>query len=37
MHLSLNGVWIVAFVYVCLAAVTMSVKFARGRWTSIRL
>lgn len=37
LHMCLNGIWIVAFVYVCLAAVTMSTKFARGAWMKIQL
>ncbi len=37
MKLSLDGIWIAAFVYFCLAAVTMSVKFASGSWKTIRL
>jgi multidrug resistance protein, MATE family len=37
MHLSLKGIWISAFVYSCLAAVTMSVKFAGGSWKTIKL
>jgi putative MATE family efflux protein len=37
LHLSLNGVWIAAFAYACLAAVTMSAKFASGTWKQIRL
>ena len=37
LHLSLNGVWMSAFVYSCLAAVVMSVKFAGGTWKKIRL
>jgi Na+-driven multidrug efflux pump len=36
-HMSLNGIWIAAFIYICLAAVVMSVKFASGSWKSIRL
>jgi MATE family, multidrug efflux pump len=37
MHLSLNGIWIAAFVYACLAAATMSIKFAGGSWKAIKL
>ncbi|MDP9151403.1 MAG: MATE family efflux transporter [Myxococcota bacterium] len=37
MHLGLNGIWVAAFVYFCLAAITMSLKFARGSWKAIRL
>jgi putative MATE family efflux protein len=37
MHLSLNGVWIAAFFYACLAAVVMSAKFAGGSWKQIKL
>jgi putative MATE family efflux protein len=37
MHLSLNGIWMAAFVYACLAAATMSAKFASGTWKTIRL
>jgi putative MATE family efflux protein len=37
LHMSLNGVWIAAFVYACLAAIVMSVKFAGGGWKHIRL
>jgi putative MATE family efflux protein len=37
LHLSLKGIWIAAFVYSCLAAATMSVKFAGGSWKSIKL
>jgi putative MATE family efflux protein len=37
MHLSLNGIWIAAFVYSCLAAIVMSAKFAAGGWKKIRL
>lgn len=37
LHLSLNGIWIAAFIYMCLAAVVMSAKFASGSWKSIRL
>jgi multidrug resistance protein, MATE family len=36
-HLGLNGIWIAAFVYACLAAVVMSAKFAGGTWKAIRL
>jgi multidrug resistance protein, MATE family len=37
MHLSLNGIWIAAFGYSCLAAAVMSVKFAGGSWKGIKL
>jgi hypothetical protein len=37
MHLSLRGIWISSFVYACLAAVTLSLKFAGGSWKQIRL
>jgi MATE family multidrug resistance protein len=37
MHLSLRGIWIAAFVYACLAAATMSTKFAGGSWKTIKL
>ena len=37
LHLGLNGIWIAGFVYSCLAAVVMSVKFAGGTWKAIRL
>jgi MATE family multidrug resistance protein len=37
MHLSLNGIWMSAFVYACLAAMVMSAKFASGSWKRIRL
>jgi putative MATE family efflux protein len=37
LHQSLRGIWIAAFVYSCLAAVTMSAKFAGGSWKTIRL
>ncbi len=37
LHLSLNGVWMASFVYACLAAATMSLKFAGGSWKHIRL
>ena len=37
MHLSLKGIWISAFVYSCLAAATMSIKFAGGSWKTIKL
>jgi putative MATE family efflux protein len=36
-HLGLNGVWMACFVYACLAAATMSAKFAGGSWKSIKL
>ncbi len=37
LQLSLNGIWIAAFVYACVAAATMSAKFAGGSWKSIKL
>jgi MATE family multidrug resistance protein len=37
LHMSLNGVWMAAFAYSCLAAIVMSVKFAGGSWKQIRL
>jgi MATE family multidrug resistance protein len=37
LHLSLKGIWIAAFVYACVAAVTMSAKFAGGSWKTIKL
>jgi putative MATE family efflux protein len=37
LHLSLNGVWVACFVYACLAAATMSLKFAGGSWKQIKL
>jgi multidrug resistance protein, MATE family len=37
LHLGLRGVWIAAFVYSCVAAVTMSSKFAGGSWKTIKL
>ena len=36
-HLGLRGIWIGAFVYACLAAATMSAKFAGGSWKDIKL
>jgi Na+-driven multidrug efflux pump len=36
-HLSLNGIWIAAFVYMCIAATVMSLKFGSGSWKTIRL
>jgi putative MATE family efflux protein len=36
-HMALNGIWIAAFGYSCLAAVVMSVKFAGGSWKAIKL
>ncbi len=36
-HMALNGIWIAAFGYACLAAVVMSVKFAGGSWKAIKL
>ena len=37
MHMGLNGVWVAAFIYACLAAATMSSKFAGGTWKRIKL
>jgi multidrug resistance protein, MATE family len=37
LHLGLNGIWIAAFGYACLAAVVMSTKFAGGSWKKIKL
>ena len=37
LHMGLQGVWIAAFVYACLAAATMSSKFAGGTWKKIKL
>jgi MATE family, multidrug efflux pump len=37
LHFSLNGVWIAALMYACLAAAVMCVKFAGGSWKHIRL
>ena len=37
LHLGLRGIWIAAFVYSCLAAATMTAKFAGGSWKKIRL
>jgi putative MATE family efflux protein len=37
LHMSLNGVWMAAFIYACLAAIVMSVKFAGGSWKQIKL
>jgi MATE family multidrug resistance protein len=37
LHLSLKGIWIAAFIYACLAAITMSLKFAGGSWKTIKL
>ncbi len=37
MHLSLDGIWMSAFVYGCLAAIVMSLRFAGGHWKRIRL
>jgi MATE family multidrug resistance protein len=37
MHLSLNGIWMSAFLYACLAAAVMTAKFAGGSWKRIRL
>jgi len=37
LHRSLDGIWIAAAIYSCLAAVVMSVKFAGGGWKRIVL
>ena len=37
LHLGLNGIWMAAFGYACLAAVVMSTKFAGGSWKKIKL
>jgi putative MATE family efflux protein len=37
LNLGLRGVWIAAFVYACLAAATMTSKFAGGSWKRIKL
>jgi putative MATE family efflux protein len=37
LHQSLNGIWMSAFVYSCLAAIVMSLKFAGGSWKKINL
>jgi putative MATE family efflux protein len=37
LHMGLNGIWIAGFVYACLAAAVMSIKFAGGTWKAIRL
>jgi putative MATE family efflux protein len=37
LHMSLNGIWVAAFIYMCLAAIVMSAKFASGTWKTIRL
>jgi putative MATE family efflux protein len=37
LHLALDGIWIAAFVYACLAAATMTAKFAGGSWKTIKL
>jgi Na+-driven multidrug efflux pump len=37
LRLELNGVWMACFVYACLAAATMSAKFAGGSWKTIKL
>lgn len=37
MGMGLQGVWIAAFFYACVAAVVMSAKFAGGTWKKIRL
>jgi putative MATE family efflux protein len=37
LHQSLDGIWMAAFVYSCLAAIVMSVKFAGGSWKKIAL
>jgi Na+-driven multidrug efflux pump len=36
-HQSLNGIWMAAFGYACLAAIVMSAKFAAGGWKKIKL
>jgi MATE family multidrug resistance protein len=37
LHESLNGIWIAAFVYACLAAIVMSAKFSGESWKKIQL
>jgi Na+-driven multidrug efflux pump len=37
LRLGLNGIWMAAFGYACLAAVVMSTKFAGGSWKKIKL
>ena len=37
LHLGLNGIWMAAFGYACLAAIVMSAKFAGGSWKKIQL
>ncbi len=37
LHLGLNGIWMAAFAYACLAAAVMSTKFAGGSWKKIKL
>jgi Na+-driven multidrug efflux pump len=37
LDMSLNGIWVAAFIYMCLAAAVMSAKFASGSWKTIRL
>jgi multidrug resistance protein, MATE family len=37
LHLGLNGIWMAAFGYACLAAAVMSTKFAGGTWKKIKL
>jgi MATE family multidrug resistance protein len=37
LHLGLNGIWMAAFGYACLAAAVMSTKFAGGSWKKIKL
>jgi len=37
LHRSLDGIWIAAAIYSCIAAVVMSVKFAGGGWKRIVL
>ncbi|HEY1693201.1 MAG TPA: MATE family efflux transporter [Polyangiaceae bacterium] len=37
LHFGLQGVWVSAFVYACLAAAVMSGKFAGGTWKNIKL
>jgi multidrug resistance protein, MATE family len=37
LHRSLDGIWIAAAIYACIAATVMSVKFAGGGWKRIVL
>jgi MATE family multidrug resistance protein len=37
LHRSLDGIWIAAAIYACIAATVMSLKFAGGRWKKIVL